>query len=688
MRFLLVIGLLACCLAPAGAQMAGSSYEVEELRFQGNRVLKDDQLLEVIRTRETPWAPWKWIYHLFNKEILGGQKPQYFDPVTFASDYYQIKRFYADNGFFNARIDTSVVIRPAELGASLTFLITEGVRSAIDTILNKGIEGLPPDVLEELNSNRLVTTGEPFVSNKLEAELRRIVNTFANSGYINVKVGPINVQRYASTNNVTVTFSVTPGKRYTFGSITVQQDTTTQQRIDSTIVLRHLDFAAGEFYSEQKKIESERNLNRLGIFAATKIENAIPRSSLEGTEIPVKVLTRTRAFQELTPEIGVNDENNAFNVLLGIGYNHRNFLGGARNFSTRLRLNLQSLQDIRLQTFFNGTALRDSLLVTKAELTVQLTQPYFINNKTSITGALSAILDKQRTYYVPSLNSRIGTISQTATYTKFFIDWNLQLSDPKTVATQQDTVLKEEGFEKQFNSIIALTLQRDKRNDLFNPSDGFFHSISLEEGGSLPRIFGKILGLDLPYSQYVRLTLVGQWYWDPSKKQDLIWASRWRFGSAFLYGHSPLPVPLTQRYFSGGSGSVRGWTARALGVMPPAERDQGGNALFEGNTEARWNLLKGAGSLLFLDLEKISLVFFVDCGNVWTEPTKLQLPDLAVAAGFGLRYNTIAGPIRIDFGMKVYDPDASGARRWITQKRFFPETFSQGVIHLGVGQTF
>ncbi len=688
MKFLLPIGLLLVSLTTAVAQMTGSDYEVERLRFEGNKALKDDQLLEVIRTRETPWGLWKWIYRRFNKEILGGQKPQYYDPVTFASDYFQVKRFYVDNGFFNAKIDTSVLLAPEKQEAYLTFFINEGKRSMIDTIIDQGFEGLPPDVLEELHSNRLVATGEPYVSSKLEAELRRIVNTFANSGYINVKVGPISAERFASTNNITVKFSVTPGKRYVFGAITVQQDTATQQRIDTTIVLRHLDFTTGEVYSEQKKIESERNLNRLGIFAATKIENAIPRSSVEGTAIPVKVLTRTRAFQELTPEIGVNDENNAFNVLLGIGYNHRNFFGGARNFSTHLRLNLQSLQDIRVKTFFNGTALRDSLLVTKAELTVQLTQPYFINNKTSITGALSAILDKQRTYYVPSLNSRIGTISQTATYTKFFIEWNLQLSDPKTVATQQDTVLKEEGFEKQFNSIIALTLQRDKRNDLFNPSEGFFHSISLEEGGSLPRIFGKFLGLDLPYSQYVRLSLVGQWYWDASRKQDLIWATRWRFGAAFLYGHSPLPVPLTQRYFAGGSGSVRGWTARALGVMPPEERDQGGDALFEGNTEARWNLLKGAGSLLFLDLEKISLVFFADCGNVWTEPSKLQLPEVAVAAGFGLRYNTIAGPIRIDFGMKVYDPDAPSSRKWIIQKRFFPETFSQGVIHLGVGQTF
>ncbi len=128
------------------------------------------------------------------------------------------------------------------------------------------------------------------------------------------------------------------------------------------------------------------------------------------------------------------------------------------------------------------------------------------------------MLDKQTSYYIPSLNFRIGTLSQTATYTKLFVDWNLQLSDPKTVATHKDTTLKELGFEKQFNSFITITLQRDKRNDIFYPSEGIFQSISIEEGGFFPRSFGKILGLNLPYSQYVKMSLDGQWYWDPNNK--------------------------------------------------------------------------------------------------------------------------------------------------------------------------
>jgi outer membrane protein assembly factor BamA len=210
--------------------------------------------------------------------------------------------------------------------------------------------------------------------------------------------------------------------------------------------------------------------------------------------------------------------------------------------------------------------------------------------------------------------------------------------------------------------------------------------MSLEESGIVPRVFGKMLGTNLPYSQYVKGTLLGQWYWDPSGKRDWIWALRLHGGAAFLYGSSGLDVPLTQRFFGGGSGSVRGWKARELAASPLPK--YGGRAILEGSFEGRWNLLKGAGSLWFLDLEKFSTVFFVDAGNVWPEVGKMRTNEAAVAAGFGLRYNTVAGPIRIDFGMKMYNPNAPEGRRWFTQHRFFPEIFSDGVIHLGVGHAF
>ena len=682
-KFIPFILLVSFSTAWSTAQDADHGYEVGLLRFEGNKELNTDQLLNVIHTRETPWTVWKWIYKRFDKEILGGQRPVYFDPIIFASDYQNLKSFYTDNGFFHAHVDSSIIISPEKEKVLLTFSIAEGRRSLIDTIVYDGLVDLPPDVREEFSSNKQITLGMPYIRTNVEAEYKRIVGLCVNNGYINMKLATVDARHYASTDNISIIFVFKLGKRFTFGKISVEQDTASRQYINSTVVLEHLDFSAGEYYSEEKRIESERNLNRLGIFESTKIENTIPDSSSGITQIPVRILVRTRPFQELSPEVGINDENNAFNVLVGIGYNNRNLFGGAENFTTKLRLNVQSLQFGKI---LKDNLLRDSSLISKAELTTQLVWPYFINNKTSISAAASLMLDKQSTYYIPSISFRIGTQSQTATYTRLFVDWNLQLSDPQTVTTLKDTSIGTE-WTKQFNSFIMVTLQRDKRNDIFYPSSGIYQSISIEEGGLFPRAFDGPLGLDLPYAKYVKLTLDGQWYWDPNNSRDLIWAARIRTGAALLYGDSPLPVPLTQRYYSGGSGSVRGWRARDLGTMADTLRNQGGDGMFEGTIEARLNPFK-RGSLGFLELEKLSFVLFYDCGNIWSKPSQMRLSEIAMAFGVGIRYNTIAGPIRIDFGMKLYDPDPLASRPWVTQKRFFPETLKQGVIHLGVGHTF
>jgi outer membrane protein insertion porin family len=685
-NFILFIFLCIFCSVPILAQVTTQKYEVGQLRFDGNETLSDDQLLNVMTTRESPWGIWKWIYRRFDKEILGGQKPEYFDPISFSADYHQVKRHYQDNGFVHSLIDTGIIIQSEKGMVLLFFSIKEGRRSLIDTVVYHGIENIAPDVIEEITSNKQIQVGQPYIKKQVEDESRRIIEIFANNGYVNVKLVSVEAFHYASTDNFSLVFVFNPGKRFRFGNILIEHDTASPEHINPAVVLRHLDFRNGEYYGEQKKQESERNLNRLGVFETTKIENVATDTLSETTSIPIRVLVRTRSFQELTPEIGVNDENDAFNVLVGIGYSHRNFLGGARNFSTRLRLNQQSMQFLSL---FNGNALKDSALVSKVEWTIKLIQPYLFNNKTSFSAAFSAMLDKQTTYYNPSLSLRLGTQSQTATYTRLFIDWNLQLSDPKKVATQQDTINQELGFIKQFNSFITVSLQRDKRNDIFYPSSGIFQSISIEEGGFVPRAFGGTLGLSLDYSQYVKLTLDGQWYFDPSKKQDLIWAIRAQAGGALLYGDSPLKeIPITQRFYSGGSGSVRGWRARSLGAMPINLRNLGGNGMLEGTIEARWNILKGAGSFWFVDLEKFSCVFFYDFGNVWAEPKKVCLSEIAMAFGLGLRYNTIAGPIRIDFGMKLYDPDVPITRRWVTQKAFFPETVKNGILQLGIGHTF
>jgi outer membrane protein insertion porin family len=110
--------------------------------------------------------------------------------------------------------------------------------------------------------------------------------------------------------------------------------------------------------------------------------------------------------------------------------------------------------------------------------------------------------------------------------------------------------------------------------------------------------------------------------------------------------------------------------------------------VLEGSIENRWSLLQKAGRLGFIEFNRFSLVFFLDFGNVWTRAKEFRASDIAIASGVGVRYATVAGPIRIDFGFRVFDPSEVSGRQWVLQKKFWKETLANFVLHFGIGHSF
>lgn len=675
---LFLLAVAASSLMPAQTPLR--ELEIIRVSFEGNREIPDDALQAIVQTRETPGFISKFLGSISSSL---GDPPRFFDPGALETDLLRLRRYYRDQGFFLSHVDTTLRTDFDKRSIEVMFRITEGRRSLIDTLIIHGLDHLPSILLEDIEGNRLLRVGDPYRVEVVEQELRRIVGSFANHGYVRVQLDEPVARRYASTNNVALVWTFHPNERYSFGDITVEHDTTVSQRVDSGVVARHLEFRPGDFYSEERKLDSERNLNRLGVFEATRIEPLMAQASTDTLRIPMRIFVRPRPFHELTPEIGVNDENSAFNVTTGIGYSNRNFFGGARSLTVRTSVGLQSIQDVNFTRILKETGLRDSSLISRIELSAQVVQPYLFSNKVRLTTSLSAMLEKQKNYFAPIYQARIGVDAQLARFTRGAIEFNLERVDPRSFTSAGEAELsRREGLTPQFNSIITLTLQRDKRNDLFSPTAGFFHSASVEESGFLPTAFGGVLGSELPFSNYFKVSAVGQWYW-AEEGETVVWAARLRGGASKLY-RGDVEVPITRKFFAGGSESVRGWRSRELGAVP--NPNEGGKALLEANIEVRWRLFRDAGRFLFIDPSNISLVGFVDAGNVWTELRRMRIAEAAVAAGFGFRWDTIAGPVRIDFGLRVYDPfDASG-RKWISDRRFFHDTYS--LVHFGIGHAF
>ena len=529
----------------------------------------------------------------------------------------------------------------------------------------------------------------------LEEEVKRVLRILNDAGYPNAVYlrDSSSAIRYTSSRNYTVKLSFTQNRRYRFGEIAVVQEVDSarglEYRSDITddIILQTLEYAPGDFYSLQSRIVSERRLNKLGIFDLRSLTVAVPSVADTAIMSPSTITYLPSDRHEVAPELIVSDEDGAFNIGAGLGYIQRNFLGGGRLFSARLRFRTQTL------TSFPNYFEPNSDAISNLDFTLEVQQPYVFTNKIRGSMSLSSIVDKQLPYRQLILRSNLGLSAQTGEWSTTYVGWALEAVD-LTLNQEFDVSQSDPETQRQvrslqprsFNSILTFTTQRDKSNDLFSPSAGFIHSLTLEEAGLFPQLLSTMVNT-LPFTQFYRVMLTGRWYEDISDRRFTVFATKAKIGFEGKYGNSysdtSRQIPQTHRFFAGGGNSVRGWNPREL--IASGNPQLGGNLLLEVSVEWRVNILQALQDGLW---DKLWLAQFIDAGNVWVDPLDFRLKEFALATGIGLRYDTFFGPFRLDWGLRIYDPSAPEGNRWITQRKFWSETVTQSVLHFGIGHAF
>ena len=178
-----------------------------------------------------------------------------------------------------------------------------------------------------------------------------------------------------------------------------------------------------------------------------------------------------------------------------------------------------------------------------------------------------------------------------------------------------------------FIGALPLTLGYDGSDDLLDPHKGFRLSGRVSPEVSLS---GKTFG-------YVRSQFDGSGY-VPVGGRTVI-AGRARIG--MTAGASRDDIAPSRLFYSGGGGSVRGYSYQEIGPRNVLDQPIGGRSLAEFSLEARIRLPVFGGNF--------GVVPFVDAGNIYTSSIP-KFSGLRVGAGVGLRYYSNFGPIRIDVG--------------------------------------
>ena len=241
-----------------------------------------------------------------------------------------------------------------------------------------------------------------------------------------------------------------------------------------------------------------------------------------------------------------------------------------------------------------------------------------------------------------------------------------------------------------FSTNISFT--RDTKKDVSDENFSLF-KFKFELAGNLLSSIAKTINLNtnnnqkfeifnVEYSQYLKseIDFIRHWKFNNTS----ILAIRSYLGFAIPYGNSDY-IPFSKSFFAGGANDNRAWTAYNLGPGSSISNNEfnEANLKIAFNIEQRFNLFN-----------KFNGAFFIDSGNIWNinDNTSDQraifssvksLKDIAIGAGFGIRYDLGFFILRTDIGFKVYDPEIINSNRW-----FQNTSFNRAVYNVGINYPF
>jgi outer membrane protein assembly factor BamA len=687
--------LLTLVLPAALRAQQADSVQVNSLSFEGARVIPDEILrTAIVSTRTGCITP-----ALEPLCAIGvGLDRHYADARVLGADVVRLRLFYYQRGYRQATVALDTT--RTDDGLDITFRIDAGPPVIATTV--------DYDAPDAPAGTRIDTGGLPLARGQplslIDYELTRdsLTRRLANAGYAHAYVLANYEIPRDSPYVAHVRFEAAMGARARFGDIEV----TGAKRVSPDVVRKMLLFKPGDRYSEDALLKSQRSLFSLEIFRHAEIDTL---ASTVDSIVPVRVQVNEGDLHRFRVGMGLNTAE----FLNAEGrWTTRNFLGGARHVEVRARVTNLVATPLKYLPFFEECS--ELYCRISGSVSADFEQPWFLGSRNTL--GLGLVAERLTLPQVYVRTSRGGSITLRRSLGG---GAGVQLGyRPELTRLQSDgDIIFCVNFvacdateiaqlrESHWLSPVALSYAVDQSNSVFAPTRGVIFRADAEYAG-------PETGSDFAYAR-----ILGELTTYHEVRRDLVLALRLRPGVAKAMDKEgdALGLHPQKRFFAGGPNSVRGFaqyrlgpklltidakrtlTSGAVPVCSPQQvndgacnvdalvdslpdvfdvRPIGGAAMLEGNAELRFPLigaLRGAA--------------FVDVGQVWKTAADARLTDLAWSPGFGIRYFSPIGPIRVDIGYNTrgaeqltvvttevcYRPSTNGACTAIAPDRTYDE---------------
>lgn len=624
-------------------------YRLRNIAIAGNQYFDEPTIRE--RLQITPARFPRSRYGRFSQKLLD-------------SDLAAIRDLYHSNGFREADVTAKIDddYKGVRGHIDVRIQVNEGPQWFVDNLV---VEGAPENDMPYLRSVLQSTAGEPFSEANIAADRESILSYYYDNGYPDASFDWIESPG-PDPHHVDLRYVVTTGKREYARDVLVRGlETTRLSLVESRISLKE-----GDPISQSSIADSQQKLYDLGIFSrvSTAIQNP------DGDEDRKYVLFDLDEADKWSFTGGIGAQLGR----IGGGVTTFDEPAGTTGFVPRISLGISRLnvfglgRTISLQTRFSTIEQRALLSYVAAQ---------FMGNE-ALTLTLSGLFDNSRDIrtfaarrYEGSAQlaqriSRANSVQYRLTFRRVTLTDIVITPELIPLYSQPDRV-----------GIVSMTFIQDRRDDPVNTHRGIYNTI---DAGIALRQLGS-------QTEFTRLLMRNSTYHPIGR--DVVIARTLQFGWIQRLGGLS-DIPLAERFFAGGASSNRAFPDNQAG---PRDLDTGfpigGDALLMHSTELRFPLFgDNVGGVLFHDIGNV-FSDVRDIGFRFDQRNNQDFNYMVQGFGFGIRYQTPVGPIRVDFSLSPNSPRFYGFQGTYDQLLAGTGALTNQRInvfqfHFSLGQTF
>jgi outer membrane protein insertion porin family len=596
----------------------GERAYVTAVNFVGNDHLTTRELRKVMKTKR------KTIISFIDKSGL-------YKEDQFRQDLVNLRDYYNSKGYIDMSVKDVKFVRGEKNQMQVTITVFEGIQYTVGKIDFTGNTVYTKDQLRVYTppargaqSFKVIRMTEGSVyspraytpdgkePNKelatLENDTQRIRDIYGVRGYIDLEVTPVR-QANVDSGKIDILYQIVEHSQSYVEQIIIQGNNRTKDKV----IRRELANKPGELYDSVKAQQSQKRLENLQYFEKVDV-------SPQDTTVPNRKNMVVTVEEKRTGSITFGAGFSSVDSLLGFVeitqgnfdlFNFPYFTGGGEKFRVRLQYGLQ-----------------------RQDLEVEFKEPWFLEQRLAL-GYNLFFHDAQYLSIYYNEENYGASVSLSRAFGQFWagsVTYTLQEFDLYGFASgSSQQLLNEQG--PRSDSSITLAMSYDTRDSVLLTRHGTHADFSAEFAG------GPLLGQTNIYKfqadaqHYILLPY------------DMILTLAGATGVVDFYNGSS-EVPLFDRFFIGGSRSVRGFGNRDIGPVDTNGEPIGGNTMAYTNVELTFPIMDRVRGAVFDDAG------FLDARAFHYTDAYRELND---AVGVGLRLNLPIGPLRLDYGYPLKD---------------------------------